>query len=99
MAAQLGRAGVSYEIVEAVDGRTLDLSDAGLVHPAADSSFSRGVFGCVLSHLQVYTKMLADGLGSALVLEDDVILPPDIDALAEAPGAAQAAGHHDAAVG
>jgi len=84
MSAQLDRTGMSYEIVEAVDGRTLDLRDANIVHPAADSSFSPGVFGCVLSHLKVYRKIIAEGLDAALVLEDDVILPRDLHALTNA---------------
>ena len=32
-----------------------------------------GELGCALSHLNIYRKILADGIQSALVLEDDVV--------------------------
>lgn len=84
MMAQLGRTGVHYQIVDAVDGRDLDLSDTRLFDPTVDSSFRPGVFGCVLSHLRIYQKVLGDGIEVALVLEDDVVLPADLDALLDA---------------
>ena len=84
MTAQLGRTGVHYEIVNAVDGRDLDLRDTKLFDPAVDSSFSPGIFGCVLSHLDVYRRVLDDGHEVALVLEDDIVLPADLGALLDA---------------
>src|SRR5215469_11246506 len=84
MTAELGQTGLQYEIVNAVDGRDLDLSDTRLFDPTVDSSFRPGVFGCVLSHLHIYQKVLDDDLEIALILEDDVVLPPDLDALLDA---------------
>jgi glycosyl transferase, family 25 len=84
MIAQLGKIGIHYEIVEAVDGRDLDLTNTRLFDPAADGSFHRGAFGCALSHLAVYRKVLADGQDAALVLEDDIIPPADLGPLIDA---------------
>ena len=71
---------MDYQIIEGVDGRDLDLDNTAMVAPSLLTSclFPAGVAGCALSHLRVYEAMLADGLDSALVLEDDVILPADL---------------------
>jgi glycosyl transferase, family 25 len=91
---ELKKTGLDYEIVTAVDGRELDLSDATLIDPALATQIglpagtvgglSAGTAGAALSHLRVYQKILADGLDRALVLEDDVMLPADLASLAEA---------------
>jgi glycosyl transferase family 25 len=84
--AELRKSGIDYEIVEGVDGRDLDLRDSRTVEPSMldKSWFRSGVAGCALSHLRVYRKILADGVDRALVLEDDVTLPADLDSLVEA---------------
>jgi glycosyl transferase family 25 len=83
---ELLKTGVPYEFVSAVDGRDLDLHDQRVIDPAMldRNDFPAGSAGCALSHLRVYEKVVADGLDQALVLEDDVELPPDLEALLEA---------------
>ena len=83
--AELQRTGLDYEIVPAVDGRTLDLNDSTLIDPslALRCPFPVGAAGCALSHFNVYQKILEDGQGAALILEDDVTLPPDLSDLAD----------------
>ena len=69
----------------AVDGQDLDLNDTAKIDPAfLNIEYPAGAAGCALSHLSVYTKIIADGLDKALVLEDDVILPADLVSLADA---------------
>ena len=46
--------------------------------------FSAGSAGAALSHLSVYQRILTDGLDNALVLEDDVLVPADLNNLADA---------------
>jgi glycosyl transferase family 25 len=84
--AELDRTGLDYEFITAVDGRTIDLEDRRLVDPRllAKNNFPAGTAGCALSHLQAYRRILADGADAALVLEDDVELPDDLGALADA---------------
>jgi glycosyl transferase family 25 len=84
--AQLAKTQVQYEIVDAVDGRDLDLEDTRLFDPAVvgTSTYRPGAAGCALSHLKVYRRVLDDGLEKALVLEDDILLPADLGALADA---------------
>jgi glycosyl transferase family 25 len=83
--AELKKTSLDYEIITAVDGRDLDLSDPAIV----DSSFpikgelAYGTIGAAMSHLRVYQRILADGLDVALVLEDDIMLPADLGELAE----------------
>ena len=83
--AELKNIGIDYEIVTAVDGQNLTLSDTVKIDPSfLKIEHPAGAAGCALSHLSVYTKIIADGLDKALVLEDDVILPADLASLANA---------------
>ena len=94
ISAELKKARVDFEIVTGVDGRDLDLNDTAIIDPAlfARRTWPAGVAGCALSHLRVHRKILEDGLDKALVLEDDIIVPPDLNSLADA-----LAGHLDGA--
>jgi glycosyl transferase, family 25 len=86
--AELNKAGVDYEVVTGVEGRDLNLHDAGTIDPVlfTRSSWPAGMAGCALSHLRVYQKILADGLDQAIVLEDDITVPADLGGLAEEVG-------------
>lgn len=83
--AELGKTGIQYEIVSAVDGRDLNLADTQIVDPAFAGEYPAhpGIVGCALSHLEVYRKVLDDGLEMACVLEDDVLVPADLGALTD----------------
>jgi glycosyl transferase family 25 len=84
--AQLRATQVDYDIVSAVDGRDLDLTDTRVVDPAFAAKMidHPGVVGCALSHLEVYRRILHDGFDSAFILEDDVLLPTDLGILIDA---------------
>jgi glycosyl transferase, family 25 len=84
--AELSKTGLSYEIVTAVEGRDVDLSDTDLIDPSLTymTHFLAGTSGAALSHLSIYRKIIEDGLDKALVLEDDVTLPADLGSLADA---------------
>ena len=81
--AQLRAAGVAYERVPAVDGRTLGW--AGLRGRVSRFRFflvhgrlpTPGEVACACSHLEAYRRLLASGEGAALVFEDDAALDPD----------------------
>jgi glycosyl transferase family 25 len=82
---ELDGTGVDYELVPAVDGRELNLCDSAIIDPAfLEHEFPAGSAGAALSHLSVYRKILSDGFDFALVLEDDVLVPADLNTLAEA---------------
>jgi len=89
MVRELDKAGLQYDFVEAVEGRDLDLSDAGLVDQAwvREGPYWAGAVGCYLSHLKVHEKVLETDAERTLVLEDDVLLPADTIALIEAAAA------------
>ena len=86
MLAELKKTRIEYEFVSAVDGRDVDMSDPMLVSLAVlstRSQFPANTAGTVLSHLRCYERMIAEGRDTALILEDDVILPTDLNALAD----------------
>ena len=90
--AQLATHGIDYEIVEAVDGRELDLADPEVVNSIAPSFRAAEWFlpthvACAMSHLSAYRKVLDAGLPWALVMEDDVTIPAGLPAIAEAVAA------------
>jgi glycosyl transferase family 25 len=88
--AGLGRTGLDFEIVTAVDAAELDFGDPQTAARLAPSFFDRfrpGEAACALSHASVHRKILADGPASALVLEDDVTVPPGLAEIAEAVAA------------
>lgn len=84
MVRQFAKASMPYEIIEAVDGRLLDLSEPQFSYAAYDSNLTAGAFGCALSHFKTYQKILNDGRDFALILEDDVLLPTDLKELVDA---------------
>lgn len=94
---QLDQTSLDYEIVTAVDGRELDLSDDAIIDQSLpfirsaltglDTGLAAGTAGAALSHLNIYQKIIADGREGALVLEDDVALPADMAGLADAVAA------------
>src|SRR5580700_9443012 len=61
------------------------MADAALIDPSyvATGIFPAGSAGCSLSHLTIYRQVVEDGLDVALIVEDDTILPADLDKLAE----------------
>jgi len=81
---QLNNLGLQYEIVPGIFGAGLSPEDR-LRHyddSKAKWRYSRSLvsaeIGCALSHLKVYREIETRGIGCALVLEDDVVLPPDL---------------------
>ena len=65
--------GIDYEIVAAVDGQDLDLNNIVKIDPAfLEIEYPAGAAGCALSHLSVYTKIIADGLDKALHIGGNV---------------------------
>jgi len=84
--AELKKTGLDYEIITAVDGQDLDLGDPAVIDPSFLSRiiFPAGSAGAALSHLSAYRKIVDDGLDTALVIEDDAMLPADLLSLADA---------------
>ena len=75
--ARLDALSLPFEFVDAVDGRNgipdeckpmVDRQGAVsfMLHPLSDAEF-----GCALSHLAAYKRVVDDGIPHALILEDD----------------------------
>lgn len=82
--------GLDFEFITAIDAVDLDFSDPDTAARLAPSFFERfrpGEAACAMSHASAYRKILADGLDSALVLEDDVTVPPELAEIADAVAA------------
>lgn len=84
MSKQLDNLGLSYEFIDAVDGRQLTTDemnnmcdmDAVKQNPAW---LTPGAIGCAISHKIAYEKLLCNNQKTALILEDDMILPQSLD--------------------
>lgn len=80
--AQLTKAGLNFSLIDAVDGRNglatewEDKIDRPGTLAKYGYGMSDGEYGCSLSHLIVYRKILEEGLPGAVVLEDDALLTP-----------------------
>ena len=77
------RLGMAAEFVVGVDGSTLPPADRA----AYDRSRALRVYGvemkdseigCFLSHYRIYQRMVQEGIETALVLEDDVTVLPEL---------------------
>lgn len=74
----LARLGLKFEFADAVDGSALpqreilDGSNPGETVRLLGRSLTAGEFGCSLSHLNLYRRLLSSGLEEAVILEDDV---------------------------
>jgi GR25 family glycosyltransferase involved in LPS biosynthesis len=83
MLSELKKAAINYRIVAAIDDRDMNLRASDTVDPAyfERSDWRPGRIGNGLSHLRAYEEILADDVDHALVLEDDVILAPQLTSL------------------
>jgi glycosyl transferase family 25 len=93
ISAQLEKLGMSYSIVEAVDGSKLTATELPSLYDRERAVRLTGSpmrpltlpeIGCALSHLSIYKKILEENLLNALVFEDDSLISndmPDISAL------------------
>jgi glycosyl transferase family 25 len=88
MTRYLASIGLDARVFPATDGRTLDLIElerAGVyIDSIARERFSRSLspaeIGCALSHLRLYQTLIDEGVGEAVVLEDDAMLSHDFPA-------------------
>lgn len=83
---QLRSLGVSFRIIDAVNGNALEQEEYNrLVDLKAVSEqrgwLTRGAVGCALSHLKVYETMVKEKIQHSLILEDDCILNTDLKQL------------------
>lgn len=83
---QLNSLGIDFEISEGVDAKnfTADEKKAyqdGLAQ--GTHSLEPGLFGSSWAHIRVYEKMVAENIPVALVLEDDILVFPEIKRVLE----------------
>ena len=80
MAEQMARHGLSYEIIDAIDGRQglppeyEHKIDRMAARDYMCRDMTDGEFACALSHQMIYERIVHDALPGAIVLEDDAIL-------------------------
>jgi glycosyl transferase family 25 len=82
---ELKRVGVEYELVDAVEGKNLDLkADARVDYRAVEKLphlMTPSMIGCCLSHANIYEMIVERNIRCALILEDDCILPENMSEL------------------
>ena len=78
MLAQLELPGMPpYRIIDGIDGRRLSAEQRAQIYDdvAAQRRFGRdltpGEIGCAASHFAAYRHIVAEGIGVALILDDD----------------------------
>jgi glycosyl transferase, family 25 len=112
IARQLESCGATWEWVDGVDARqtgvaalmgpeyvTPEFMESASAAPTpARGALRAGTVGCALGHKMAYERLLASMAPWALVLEDDVDLPSDLQDLAEQVGAQTAAGGAEVAL-
>ena len=87
MAEQLDGLGLPYEFLSAVDGAKIPADRLDKAYSPNGAFMRMGRYlhpneiGCALSHMDVWERMVRENIPEMLVLEDDVILAPDVPAL------------------
>jgi glycosyl transferase family 25 len=69
----LKQLGISYELVNAVDGRLMSEDEARNIQ-APGIELTKSEIGCMLSHMKIYEQMQRREEEFALILEDDVLI-------------------------
>lgn len=72
---RLNAAGIHHELVDAVDGMTLDLDALG--ERLVNRAMTPGQIACFLSHYNLWRRMVDEQIPAALILEDDAVWDDD----------------------
>ncbi|MBS0355641.1 MAG: glycosyltransferase family 25 protein [Proteobacteria bacterium] len=75
MQQRLAELGLEAEFLPAIDGARVD---RGSLPAGAEQRLSNGELGCYLSHRRSWEIVVERGLALAVVLEDDVVLSPEL---------------------
>ncbi len=81
--ARLENFGLQSSFIEGVDGGAMSDKDIALVYDSAKRKryfgrdMTKGEIGCLLSHRNIFIKMVDEQIPVAVILEDDVIFEPD----------------------
>lgn len=79
---QLDAAGLAFEWLKAIRGSTLSAADRAIHYDDRKAkwrqarSLTPSEIGCALSHVKLYRTLAKREVDRALVLEDDVVIPP-----------------------
>ncbi|OAT22629.1 glycosyltransferase family 25 protein [Proteus myxofaciens] len=80
MIEQLKNTALNYQFIEAIRGT--DLTEQQIkskVQDYPDCLLTKGEIGCALSHIKIYQKMVDEDIEYALVLEDDAVVPKNLE--------------------
>ncbi|MEW5290179.1 glycosyltransferase family 25 protein [Erwinia papayae] len=79
ISSQCEKYGLNYKIINAIDGNDLPEEILNSVTwEYYKCHLSKGEIGCALSHLHIYSSILASNLDYALILEDDAVLNEEL---------------------
>ena len=79
---QCNVAGLDFELIEAVNGMQLNHTlISAVTYNYPNCGLTSGEIGCALSHLSIYSSMIANGIECALILEDDAFIQDDMTKL------------------
>lgn len=84
--AQLLALNLEFEIVEAIDGRTIGREEILSYYQNKSNSLPSGFLACGISHHKVYERIVEEKIPVTLIMEDDVILSKNLPKIIEAVG-------------
>lgn len=76
---QAHKTGLNIKFIDAVDGRNIQPSLLSILSKRDSYAITTGEIGCSLSHLAAYNQLLSSREELALIIEDDVSLPENIN--------------------
>jgi len=78
---QLNKYNLNFEIIDAVNGKDLDIEQLKKdnIIKVTDTQYKNGEYGCYLSHYNIWKKFSETNKKFALIFEDDVVLSKDFD--------------------
>ncbi|MGY5955800.1 glycosyltransferase family 25 protein [Kosakonia sp. BK9b] len=79
VSAQASELQLDYAFIDAVNGRDIPANVLGFLRKKESYAITPGEIGCSMSHLLAYEKLLNSTDEHALILEDDVLIPADIN--------------------
>jgi glycosyl transferase family 25 len=76
---QAKETGLNIEIIDAINGKNIQSSLLSILSRKDSYAITTGEIGCSLSHLTAYNQLLSSKEELALIIEDDVSLPENIN--------------------
>lgn len=86
ISSQAQKHSVNFSFIDAIKGKDIPENLYSLLKKQYSYAVTQGEVGCSLSHLAAYKKLIESNEDFALILEDDVMIPEDIEKISKKLG-------------